>query len=163
MNLANEAYAEYQASGIWTMNSARSSCVVPERPLLITEDEKRGLDALAKGVWAGFVAIAGYMRESDQLIWNTVRNPARGSVGCFPEGPTMPPAIRIDVVRTSDGPKIVEADPVSARSLGETAFLANIWRRSWLRYPKQPYFAHYRGSKEERCGRNGNKPSQETK
>lgn len=114
---------KYQESGIWTMATPRQSCVVPERPLLISTDEEYELNKLSLSVWKAVETLLE-MADINPKAHTALVNAAAP----FPEGLTMPPAIRVDTVRTIDGPKIVEVDPVTAISLGETASLIDIWQ-----------------------------------
>ena len=118
------ACERYRATGIWTGDTPRSSCAIPERPLLIQPEERDELDELCRLAYKGFVAIVAAARGGDDPQLDMLRNGAKR----FPDGPTLPPAIRLDLVRTSVGPRIVEADPSSAICLGETAALVDIWK-----------------------------------
>lgn len=111
---------------IWDMVSPRSSCVIPEVPFVVTAEQERELIELTQGVWSGIstaVDIAGF---SQRQPWQSIRNAA----STFPEGLTLPPAVRVDVVKSTEGFKVVEIDPITAISLGETALLEDIWSSS---------------------------------
>ncbi len=128
MSAAEGMFREYQAGGIWTMSSPRNSCVVPERPLILNTKEQWELPYIAKMVWSGLGSLTNADRRAKAQWPEFIRIRDTGTEGPFPEGTTLPPAIRMDIVRTLDGPKIVEVDPISAISLGEVAFLANVWQ-----------------------------------
>ncbi len=116
----NEYYA---GNSIWTFQNPRTSCLIPEVPLLISEAEEIQLNELSLGIYNAVAVAVELAREVNERPWNDLFNTARA----FPDGLTMPPAIRTDIVRTVDGPKVVEIDPVTAISLGETCFLADAW------------------------------------
>lgn len=114
----------YKSDGIWTGETSRTSCVVPEAPLFITTNEEYAYNELTLATWNAL----------ESVIANKLETIGNGSLP-FPEGATMPPAIRIDTVRTLDGPKIVEIDPVSAISIGETVSLIRIWQEQGYEVP----------------------------
>lgn len=120
----NALAERYKSDGIWTGASSRTSCVVPEIPLLISTDEEYAYNKLALAVWNAL----------ENVIANGIDSIANGARP-FPDGSTMPPAVRIDTVRTVDGPKIVEIDPVSAISIGETSSLIRIWQEQGYQVP----------------------------
>jgi len=128
MSIPVEQYVE---AGIWTMQSTRETCVVPERPLMITESEERALGGLALSAWNALENIVAMVNENPQEPWRQLGRKA----SVFAEGATMPPAVRIDVVRTNTGPKIIEVDPTSAISLGETISLIDIWQEQGYAVP----------------------------
>lgn len=101
----SELTQRYKDDGIWTGETSRTSCVVPESPLMLTSNEEYEYNELTLAVWK---ALESVVQLSSSSTVNAVQNGAKP----FPDGPTMPPAIRIDTVRTPDGPKIVEIDPV---------------------------------------------------
>lgn len=119
----SEVIKKYQQDGIWTMATPRQSCVVPENPLCISTEEEYELNRLSLSVWNATQNLLEMARECPRVYPGVV-----GAAEKFPEGLTMPPAIRIDTVRTFEGPKIVEVDPVTAISLGETLSLMGIWQ-----------------------------------
>ena len=124
-----EAYAP-----IWDMKIARSTCVVPERPLLITVEEERDLTNIALGIWRTVENVTETAGYSQLEPYRGVANAATA----FPEGLTMPPAIRADLVKTGEGFKVVEIDPITAISLGETVLLADIWRQAGYKVIEPP-------------------------
>jgi len=95
---------------------------------VIGPEEERDLIDLSRGVWQAVESLVEFVNASPKY-WSSVANKA----SAFPEGLTMPPAIRIDVVRTAIGPKIVEVDPITAISLGETVFLTQAWQQAGYR------------------------------
>lgn len=119
----SELQKEYKRSGIWSMESPRASCVIPDRPLLISADEERDLNELALAAWNGLEMATEWGNDKVGPTGRAISQAAQ----MFPESISMPPAVRIDVVRTAEGPRIVEVDPVTAISLGETAFLMSVW------------------------------------
>lgn len=123
MKSLSERRQAYVESDIWNLTSPRNSCVVPERPLIISPEEERDLNELALAVNEAVTVAINTAQFSQEEPWYRYRD----SAAPFPDGLTMPPAIRVDVVRTENGPKIVEIDPITALSIGETAFLANEW------------------------------------
>lgn len=105
------------------MDSPRATCIVPERPLLISEEEEWRLNKIACSLWQGVETLVEWANEGvSPMLAQTYKFGAQ-----FPQGLTMPPALRVDVVRTCDGPKVVEIDTISALSLGETLFLSKVW------------------------------------
>lgn len=113
----------YKERGIWTMESGRDTCIVPETPLLISRDEERILNELARAVWRALETAVEWGFESIGPTGKGISDRACA----FPDGPTLPPAVRIDTIRTGEGPKIVEVDPISAISIGETLSLQRLW------------------------------------
>lgn len=113
-------------SPIWDMVDPRRSCVVPEQPLYISRDEERDLIDIARGVWRAMEAVIDIANTSNAQPWQSIKNSSK----TFPDGLTLPPAIRIDTVRSIEGFRVVEVDPVTAISLGETALLAEVWQNS---------------------------------
>lgn len=123
--MANESIVGVYANNpIWTFETPRTSCLVPERPLFVSQAEELQLNELSLGIYNAVSTAVEFARESNGRPWDDLYNTARS----FPEGLTMPPAIRADIVRTASGPKVVEVDPITAISLGETCFLANVWQ-----------------------------------
>lgn len=111
---------------IWDMETPRSSCIIPEQPLFISEKEEYDLNQIALGIWNTVSNIAETSTYSRLMPFRDVKNAAQS----FPEGITLPPAIRADAVRTDEGIKVVELDPITAISLGETALLASAWQEA---------------------------------
>lgn len=122
-----ERRRSYADAGIWNFQSPRNSCMVPEKPLIISSEEERDLNEMALGVYEAIGVAVGIAKFSQEEPWYRYRD----SAAPFPGGLTMPPAIRVDVVRTDKGPKIVEVDPITALSIGETAFLAREWAEDY--------------------------------
>lgn len=120
----------YKSDGIWTMETPRTTCVVPAEPLVICPEEEGDLNELCLGVYRSLGKLCEYA-DYDPKDWRWLAEPSTR----FPQGLTLPPAIRIDTVRTKDGPKVVEVDPISAISLGETTSLIEAWRDAGYNVP----------------------------
>lgn len=108
-------------SDIWSNDTPRSTCMQAE-PLAITKETYGDLVDIGSSVWKAVDGLVGRVML-DGYFKNT-----RNLVELFPEGATMPPAIRVDCVLTEEGPRVVEIDPATALSLGETQLLSDIWR-----------------------------------
>ena len=121
----------YVADGIWTMADDRTTCVVPEVPLLINETLEREYNELCIAVWRAAEMLIEYSKTG--ISDTAVRLRTRSNL--YPGGMSMPPAIRIDTVMSENGPKIVEIDPNTAISIGETASLACIWEKEGYYVP----------------------------
>jgi hypothetical protein len=120
-----ELQEAYQESGIWTMSSAATSAVVPSQPLALKSEEEIELNRMATAVYNVYAEILDVV--SDPTSDEPFRRVRQHAAAYYAGRLAMPPAIRVDVVRTSDGPKIVEIDPATAISLGETEFLSKVW------------------------------------
>ena len=128
MNALVDRYVE---DGIWNMNSPRETCRVPTEPLTITQAEEYELNRLALSVWKAQESVIDMTMYGTQQPW--VRLNRLQSI--YPDGLTMPPAIRVDTVLSEDGLRIIEVDPVSAISLGETISLIRIWQEQGYQIP----------------------------
>lgn len=121
----------YGEDGIWTMKTPRESCVVPNTPLMITQQQEWALNKLALSTWGALSNVVELAENSKLEPWNRLGRLSQN----YPEGLTLPPAIRIDTIMTEFGPKIIEVDPISAISLGETASLISIWQEQGYQVP----------------------------
>jgi hypothetical protein len=120
-----EIQEAYKESGIWTMNSAATSAVVPSQPLALKSEEEIELNRMATAVYNVYAEILDVVNDptSDEPF----RRVRQSAAAYFAGRLAMPPAIRVDIVRTEAGPRIVEIDPATAISLGETEFLSSVW------------------------------------
>jgi len=115
----------YMASGIWDMTEPRKSVVVPSGPLTITGYDEVSLNRLARSIYGVFEDLVDAANDGRQeSYFQTIRNKAGNFAGPL----RLPPAIRADVVQTDEGFKVVEVDPSTAISLGETSFLSDLGR-----------------------------------
>lgn len=112
------------------MNSPRETCVVPEKPLMISTSEEKELNQLALAAWRALGGVVEMIRDSPASNRSVANSAAK-----FPDGLTMPPVMRVDTVRTEAGPRIVEIDPITAISLGETVALTEIWSEQGYAVP----------------------------
>lgn len=114
---------DFSYDRIWDGSSPRKTCVEAP-PLELPYNEYRDLVDIASGVWGVVTELVNRANEDPAL-----RDYRLQADSTFPEGLTMPPAIRADIVYAEgSGFKVVEIDPATALSIGETILIGEIWQ-----------------------------------